>query len=348
MPDRSPPNAPHDAPVGDNRPSVYPEAGKWIYRASSFGSCDKELTAIRCGFTPAPFPDRFKKIFADGHRGEDVIVAELESRGYVITDRQAEINWNIPGTDCVIRGHIDGIIVTPEGARSIFDAKTTSARYGISRDLHKKYELQLSIYGHALDLTSAALGVGEKDPETGDVVPSSITMQEWSSLPVSKGAIIARMHKLDGFAKHYEETGDYPFCDEKQYPCGAFQLHHNRTAHGDDADPYGGFFKPVLEDDSLDRYAAMYVEAQQLEAKAKDDKANARKLIVAHVGGENPTATESHNIKFTGTGIKKVLLKDELARYLSSLGPGAPKLDDFYGTEGASKSIKVETIGANE
>ncbi len=342
MADRPLVGAPQPAP--DDRPAVYREGTSWIYRASSFGNCPKELTAIRCGHTPAPFPQRFDKIFADGHRGEDVIIAELESRGYKVTDRQRQINWQIPGTNCVIRGHIDGIIEDSAGNRSIFDAKTTSAKYGIAKNLHAKYELQLSIYGHALGLETAVLGVGVKDPETGDV--ESVTIQAFDSLPVSRAEIIAKMHQLDGYAKHYDDVGDFPYCDEKQYPCGVYQLHHGKG--GDDGDPYGGFFENRVEDNSLDTFAAMYLEAAQAEAAAKEAKANARKMILQHVGGEENRTTGDYAIKFTGTGIKKELDKARLERYLASLGPGAPKIEDFMGTKTVSKSIRVEPIGAEK
>lgn len=323
--------------MGDDRPAVYEEDGAWIYRASSLGNCPKELTAIRCGFTPAPFPAHFDKIFADGHRGEDVIIAELERRGHVITRQQEEVNLEVlPGV--FIRGHIDGVMDDD----IVFDAKTTSAKYGISKQLHEKYEFQLSVYAHALGLTERRLVVAEKEKESGDVIASSVDIRTPDTL-IPLGVILARVAKIESFARHYFETGDYPQCDEKQYPCGAFALHHGKA---EDEDPYGGYV-PVLEDNSLDRYAAMYIEAQQAEAAAKDEKANARKMILEHLGGERDQATEQHAIAFTGSDMTTVFAKDRLERYLKSLGPGAPKLDDFYDTKSKSKSISVKPLERN-
>jgi len=322
--------------MGDDRPAVYPEGDNWIYRASALGSCPKELTAIRCGFTPAPFPDHFTKIFADGHRGEDVIVEELRRRGFEVTRQQEEINLEVlPGV--FIRGHIDGVMDT------VFDAKTTSAKYGIAPALEEKYYFQLSVYAHALGFDTAKLVVAEKEKESGDVVPSSVDIRTLDTL-VPLGAIKAKVAKIESYARHFFETGDYPYCDEKQYPCGAFQLH---GANEDDADPYSGF-APILEDDSLDRYAQLYIEAQQAEATAKDQKANARKMILDHLGGERDQKTAEHVIAFTGSDMTTVLNKVRLERYLKSLGPGAPPLDDFYDTKSKSKSISVRPLEGSQ
>jgi hypothetical protein len=342
---------PHNAPYppdefgGDDRPSVYMEGDIAIYRASAFGSCIKELVALRTahlsGFVPEPFPQRFKKIFADGHRGEQVIIDDLTAAGWTITRQQEEINWEIlPGV--IIRGHIDGVAEDPVGEAHIFDAKTTSAKYGIAKDLQARYDLQLSIYGHALGLDSAVLGVGTKDPETGDVV--KVDVHGPTPLAVSIAAIRAKAAKIESLARHYEETGDYPTCDEKQYPCSAYRLHVGQPDTADSDDPYGGYgapYTPILEDNSLDAHAAAYIEAARIEAEAKKKKAAAREAILLHVGGENETRTGLHEIKFTGTGTKKELDKASLSKYLRGQGRD---IEEFYGTKGVAKSISVSAL----
>lgn len=327
--------------MSDDRPSVYEENGKWIYRASSFGNCIKELVAIRCGIKPAPWPALFKQKFADGHRGEDTIISMMEARGFTVTRRQEEINWEIlPGI--VIRGHIDGVSQYLQENPRIFDAKTTSAQYGIAPGLQAKYDLQLSIYGHALGLDQAMLAVGTKERFTGDVM--STDTHNVDTLPWTVQAIKIRAARIEALAKMYEETGEFPECDvESRYPCGVHFLHDDAVA----LDPYGVpvQVKPVLEDDSLDRYLADYREAQQDEATAKDRKANARKMIVQHIGGEGENrTTEKFVLSWTGSGVSTVLDKARLEKYLRGLGPGAPKIDDFYGEKSKAKSIDVKEI----
>jgi hypothetical protein len=318
--------------MGDDRPSVYLEGTNVIYRASSLGNCDKELVAIRCGFTPAPFPVQFRKIFADGHRAEDVILDALAARGHTITRHQEEINLEVlPGV--FIRGHIDG---ADEANGAVVDAKSTSDR-GIAPALMAKYEWQMSVYCHALGFDKAYFAVGVKDRATGDVDPASVSIHHMDTL-IPLGQIKGRVAKLESFARHYMETGDYPACEETQYPCGAFALHNKG-----DVDPYGGFpISPVLEDNSLDAYCQMYAEAQQAEAEAKDAKANARKFILEHIGGEGEQRrTDRFEIKWSGTGIKKELDKRALEKFLAAYGK---TIDEFMGTKSVSQTISVKEI----
>lgn len=208
--------------MGDDRPNVYREGDYWVYRSSSFGNCIKELAAIRAGITPAPFPDRFRKAFDDGNRGEAVIIAMLEAEGWTITRQQEEINWEIlPGV--IIRGHIDGV-ANRGSERRIFDAKTTSERYGIADHLQVKYDWQLSLYGHALGLDKAMLGVGIKDPATGDVMRTDTHTMD--TLPYSVAQIKARVAKIENLAKRCLEAPDRDVaifnleCDTtNRYPC---------------------------------------------------------------------------------------------------------------------------------
>ena len=340
--------------MSDNRPSVYTDGNLVVYRASALGSCTRALAAIRSGHEPvAPFPARFRKTLDDGNRGEAVILQGVADAGYTIGGGQQDEIELIVGTTAdaktiVVRGHVDDIVVDSVGSFRVVDAKTTSAKYGVSDDLAERYNWQIAVYMHALGMPGM-FAYGIKDPDTGDVVDVEIELVD--TPPHTMGQIKARIAKIEYMAQGRRYL-DVECSVKNKYPCPVYHLSGHGKADDGEADPYqlGGAVAvtvgPVLEDDSLDRYCQMYVDAQQREAAAKDDKANARKMIVNHVGGEGEErTTDLFDVGWSGTGMQKVLLTKELERYLASLGPGAPKLESFYGTQSKAKSINVKERG---
>ena len=332
-------NIEHDS-GGDNRPSIYTEGSNTVYRVSSLGSCIKQLVAIRAGVQPAAWPAKFRQKFADGHRGEDVIIASLEARGFTITRRQEEMNWQIlPGV--ILRGHIDGVSQYLNERPRVFDAKTTSKRYGISDELKKKYDLSLSCYGHGLGIAQAMLGVGVKDVDTGEVV-GEVECENIDVLPVSVTKIKARIAKIEALARQVAASGDRDValrnlvCDtEQRYPCLIYWLHDDE--------------KPVTVrtdadiDEIFDGIMAEYDAARQDESEAKALKADAMSRLIAHVGGRVSKATGEWELNWTGTGVKKELDKPALAKYLKAHGK---TVEEFYGTKSVERSIDVKRVDA--
>lgn len=123
--------------TGDNRPPVYQEDERWVFRASAFGNCMKSLVAIGMGHDPMDAPEVIRRAWAEGHRNEPIILNllktreigqkdtvtgdpaleewriwepyDIEVRGLgVVSDGQLEVTMNVPG-GAIVRGHTDGI-----------------------------------------------------------------------------------------------------------------------------------------------------------------------------------------------------------------------------------------------
>ena len=323
-----------DEHPGDNRPSIYTEGDNVVYRASSLGNCLRELVGIRFGIIPAPWPANFRKAFAHGHRGEDVILDQLRARGFAITRQQEEINWQIlPGV--ILRGHIDCVAQYLGGPPRICDAKTTSKKWGISDHLKKKYDLQLSVYAHALGLSAAMIAIGEKNEVTGDV-EGDVVVEDIDDLPFSVSQIKARIAKIESLAKKMRTDADLPSCDTTQrFPCGLYRYHDDE--------------KPVTvrsdagSDEMFDGLADEYDQARQEEAEAKARKEDAKNRLIAYVGGKVDKETNGWRLSFTGTGIAEQLDKKALAKFLAA---HEKTIEEFMGTVSKEKSISVKRVDA--
>lgn len=326
--------------MGDDRPNVYTEGDRVIYRASALGNCLNSLAFSRMGVKGAEPPAALLKAFADGNRGETEIIRRLGIMGFQVEDDASQNTVELevfPGI--IIRGHIDGIETDPDtGIRRVLECKTTSAR-GVAKDLKERYDFQLSIYCHALGLPGL-FAIGTKDKATGDVV--SVVTHTMDTPKVSLAQIKARVAKVESIAKSGIST-----CTEGRWGCEHFFMHEDLAP----VDAYGIpiEFVPKLEDNSLDEFAALYLESAQAEAAAKDAKANARKMVVHHIGGEGEERKTDHfHVSWSGSGLAKTFNKARLEKYLLGLGPGAPKIEDFYDDAVKAKSIKVTTIGVEE
>lgn len=133
----------------DNRPSVYLENGRPIYRGSSVGYCKRMLGAARLGYTPLA-KKRGLALAADaGQRLESLVVEELEQQGWIITDRQQEYEIKLPAL--TIRMHIDGMATKKKFSSVLLEIKTMNDQLFEKYKQHglkafPKYEAQLVTY----------------------------------------------------------------------------------------------------------------------------------------------------------------------------------------------------------
>src|SRR5918992_1081323 len=93
--------------MSDDRPSVYVEGDRVVYRASAVGGCLRALVACRLGYTPLPFDEGSELRMNEGVLHEPAILAALEKDGWIVAGQQREVELTVGGT-IVIRGHIDG------------------------------------------------------------------------------------------------------------------------------------------------------------------------------------------------------------------------------------------------
>lgn len=266
-----------------DRPAVWlaPD-GVWEYRASEFGSCIRAMVCARRGMQGEPSPERLQKAFQEGHDNEPRILSMAEdSYGIGIGEYQKGGAINLPGKPARVWGHADGITVVTEEFDSHWSLYDLEIGAGVlveakafGPDYYKKfrkgglrafpgYSWQMSTLMIALGLPYGLFVVGQKDD--GGVV-QGVTAEIVVGPPMSKGAILAKMLKVEKLA----EDGELPACDIDQYPC-PFYPWHEEKADGDEL--------PLVEDGALRRAIASHAYWAESERNAKAGKETAKQQI---------------------------------------------------------------------
>src|SRR3990167_4153134 len=97
--------------MADNRPIVYQEGDKWVYRASAVGRTIRCLLLARKGYTPLSAPDYLEKAAEAGTHYEGIVKARLRTDGYRIGGEQRFVEIPV-GDRAIIRGHLDAGYIT--------------------------------------------------------------------------------------------------------------------------------------------------------------------------------------------------------------------------------------------
>jgi hypothetical protein len=94
---------------GDDRPPVYTEGDKVIYRSSAIGKlCPRALWLSRTGVTPSPTPDNLKRAFIESSNNESLVLSMFaDLHDIELSGEQEPFEIEVPGTNAVIRGHLD-------------------------------------------------------------------------------------------------------------------------------------------------------------------------------------------------------------------------------------------------
>lgn len=146
----------------DNRPPVYYEGDRIVYRASAFGLPVRSLVAARLGYEPYAPPDPVREAGLEGWRLESSI---KESLGELVSDDQREVEFHHGLV--IVRGHIDGrfpaklleVKTVTQAGLEAWQARRWKARPG--------WAWQVSCYCEALELGSVVMAVMARD--TGEV-----------------------------------------------------------------------------------------------------------------------------------------------------------------------------------
>lgn len=279
--------------MSDNRPSVYfdPDIGRWVYRASALGSCDRELVAHRRGMSGSPTPDWLQTRYDEGHDWETRILERFtDDTGLAVRGHQASGTLLI-GDGLAVRGSIDA-----ETDDAVVDAKF------LGPDLYRKlikdgieafphYMWQQAVYAHAMEKKRICLAMGLKEIEgEGDervVVGIAEMHYLWvdvADLP-TVGQIKARVLKLEKLA-----AGDgMPACPVPfQYPC-PFDYLHDEV---DTAVEVEGEWAERLKE------AAYWDQTiKTLEAEVKELKAERNRYVEMVLEAEDLTKAAGHKLR---------------------------------------------------
>lgn len=319
-------------PARDERPMVYGEAERFVYRMSACGSCVRALVAARLGFQPEPAPRALEEAAEEGALLEPGVLEHLEREGWRIADRQREVE--IPLPSALIRGHVDGIatreggevlvgdrLVRP-GERLVVEVKTMSravfARWlagGFEDNYFRRYAVQVSLAMHATGLPGLYVVYCRERPEPPGGRWSVRVLDE---PPVPVQDILLRMAEVEFAARR----GELPPCDtEHRSFCPYRYLHEDE---GEAEAPEG------LNEVAFAQWARQYVEAQEMIRKyeAIRDAARERLLRVCGYRPSDPSSPERVSIRvrvgaWTATVYEQVRETCDLARLRAELGERA-------------------------
>lgn len=248
--------------MGDDRPSVYQEGDRWVYRASALGNCIRGLVAVRKGITPAPHPDWLLKAFRQGSRNEPVILRMLYDQGHFFpTTYGSQTMAELPvGTKALIRGHVDDVAYDKVGYEWTVEAKALAEsnyekykREGLEGFPY--YAMQVSIYMAARD-APVLFVIGVKN-RAGEVVRLDVTPFTDPPIPASK--IKAKVAKIESLVARDE----WPDCDWEQYPCQFYFLHDDKYPITRDHEVTAALESSVNLL-SLESYADRYLQGQRM------------------------------------------------------------------------------------
>lgn len=115
--------------------------------ASAWSHCDRAMwLKFRHAFTETHTPEQLRT-FGIGHACEDVIIADLEARGFRVGHREKELTGEF-GQPI---GHIDGVVKHPDGRVMLLEMKTANDRRFkemMKNALPDYYAAQVQIYMH--------------------------------------------------------------------------------------------------------------------------------------------------------------------------------------------------------
>lgn len=264
---------PTDTPVdrADHRPDVYMEDGLYVFRASSLGSCVRNLVLAGLGTEGnRTKPAAVQKGMDEGSRAEATILAAARNHGWKVLpadpkdlslvqygaiDATGQLCAEIRVNDrAVVRLHPDGIAqkfrTQAEGDR-YRDGDELKARRVVEakalKNPPKTIEGVLGLHGYGWQLACemaatrlpALYLVGAKR-EDGTVRVPDVTPYWIDRPPYTLGQIRARVIRVLKMIDRAKEEGvkGLPDCDVRQFPCPYFaDWHDGQTIHAKDERP---------------------------------------------------------------------------------------------------------------
>lgn len=330
--------------------------GSVFYRASSLGSCEVALIALRMGMEAMPPPKSMLPRFADGHLHEASIlqrVADLENLRYyrLQPERdQDQLCWEVgevkraAGAYSVfVQGSIDGLAEHPAHGPIVVDAKALSQsswESWVSGQFKAwpHYAWQLSAYAYAL----GDLAVGEvagkplpilmavKNKNTGEV-------RGWvyPEPPITRSQILAKLLKVEMRAA----SGLLPFCADQQWMCPTWYLHA-------DSDSDAGITTDWTEQQmgEAEALGIQYEKAKVEEHLAKARKDRLRDQIIHLVGDSGKVRTAGGwSVKTWQQAAPKSLNRARLVEDHPEIN-----LDEYYEPGPKGPRVKVTGPGSDD
>lgn len=266
--------------MSDDRPAVYLEGNRTVFRASALGGCLRALVAARLGYDPLPFDEASELRMAEGNLHEAAILEQLVRDGWTMVDEQEETEL-VVGDRLVIRGHIDAVGIRPSGTR-VVEVKAMGdgpCKEFLTNgfDTNRRHATQLSVYMAALDLPGLFV---VKNRNSGQM-----HLFEVDEPPIPIAQIKARVARIEAIAR----TGDFPDCDTTSlWGCPFRYLHDQKEL------PLTG--TGAIDDTEVDALAGAYDRARTLATQADTMKKLARDRLADVVRDRKKVKTGSWSV----------------------------------------------------
>lgn len=304
--------------VSDNRPSAYIEDGRIILRASSIGSCTRDLVGLLLGHEPLPTPPDLQARFNAGSEAEPHILKRIEALGWEFDEelRQAEGELQLlPASGdkpaVVVRFHPDGVAVSPHDQKSYVveckalapstwkqaSSKGTGSLFG--------YDWQLSVMMLAYKLEGLWVAL-QKDVDADGVVSyeGELHMEYATKPPRSLGELMKRGKVVrDAYL-----DGVMPECDRPdQYPCPLLYLRPEK-------EQVERAMAEVADADAFEQLAAEYEVLTEVVAsgsKADKDRKAIKAQLLELVGEKDGASANGWTVVKTVSERSKMVATDE-------------------------------------
>lgn len=216
--------------MSDNRPPVYYEQGRWVYRASSLGSCPKALMAARMGMQPAPPPPKLQAAFDEGHAAESLILEQAADWFEAdIHSHQETVEIKVD-SKTLIRGSIDGAY-----HNNVIDAKNlhpaTWNRWSKNSlvDLPFATTYAVQAYSYVVGREAGAHTWAVRNKETGEIFYYTLTREALEDL---FGLSFARLLLLVKNIETLVRNEDLLMVQcEERFGCPYFYIHNKETGN---------------------------------------------------------------------------------------------------------------------
>lgn len=242
----------------DHRARIYWDSDiqRIVYRNSALWTCKTSLARERAGFGGKSKEEEVQDGDGEGDNREEGRIHEtwfrevyLPRNGYVVKWIEREIDLPIPGTNIVIRMHLDGGLAFLEDGDgrviAVLEIKTggeTQTEVFLRKGIEEGYPHYLGQFSAPMIATGLPLHLYWKNRNSGDVY-----IRRYETPPYSFAQLILRVYEIEDLAARQS----FPRCEEPYRSCFGFFCPH-KMFH----EP----LPPNIERPDLEPLAREYVE----------------------------------------------------------------------------------------
>lgn len=268
--------------MGDDHNIVYPYAGKWVYRASAIGSCERALFAARRGLSPTPPPGKLQDAYDEGHRAEDYLLQRFfedhtdhtrltDPPSDMVTVEGNQMTVRVPVGDAVLRGSLDAL--SQHGNHLyVVDAKAVGPdlwKAMVDKEkIPSAYVDQQHVYMAGVGAKEAILACGRK---VDGVIRPGCDMG-YLRIPFDPAILQRakeRVLRVESWVA--ADRTDWPDCPSAHGAWGCPYVYLHDEPEWEPVDP--------ADEPHIDHAAETWAHAVELEKRAKALKADAKRYV---------------------------------------------------------------------